>query len=173
MAHYGTLSGAEDYHTARGNSAWPSGAPTEAARTAALVRASVALDGQYGGRYPGTKAGGRSQALGWPRSGAIDHCAGEEISADAVPVEIENAAYELALIELVTPGASTPAVVPGQIVQSEAIGPISTSYFQPGQGAATGIEAQRQVLFAVEDALRCIIKPDNRGKLMFGKAIRG
>lgn len=171
--HYGTLPGALAYHEVRGNAAWSADGVTDGQRTAALVRASSAIDGMYGPRFPGKKAGGREQALAWPRAGAIDHCAGEEIPEDEIPVGVVNATYELALAELASPGSSTPTVTPGQVVQSESVGPISTSYFAPGQGAASGLDAQRQVLFAVEDALRCVILPDQRGKLQFGKATRG
>lgn len=166
---YGTLPGALAYHEARGNAAWSADGVTDEHRTAALIRASSAIDGQYGPRFPGKKAGGREQGLAWPRAGAIDHCAGEAIPEDEIPVGVVNATYELALAELVSPGSSTPTVTPGQVVQSERVGPISTSYFEP----AGGLDAQRQVLFAVEDALRCVILPDQRGKLQFGKAIRG
>lgn len=168
--HYGTLEGALAYHAARGNAAWAGTGVTDALRSAALVRASTAIDGMYGARFPGHKAGGRVQVLAWPRVGAYDHCAGEDIPDDEVPFEVVNAAYELALAELQSPGVSTPTVTPGQVVASESVGPISTSYFAPGHGAAAGLEAQRAVLFAVEDALRCVLTP--RGGFRTGKIVR-
>ncbi len=104
------------YNEARGNADWSAAGVTDALRTAALVRASSALDGIYGDRFAGRKTGGRSQALAWPRTGAYDHCAGEDISSDEIPQEVVNAAYELALAELQAPGSSSPTVTPGRLV---------------------------------------------------------
>nr|WP_081623594.1 DnaT-like ssDNA-binding protein [Hoeflea sp. 108] len=70
---YGTLAGATAYHADWDNSAWVATGVTDAKRNAALVRAAAALDGHYGGQFPGRKTGVRVQALAWPRTGARDH----------------------------------------------------------------------------------------------------
>lgn len=173
MPHYGTLDAAEAYHTARGNVAWLASAPdpmpvpppepdpawhTEEQRTAALVRASASLDGQYGARFSGSKAT-RAQALQWPRVGARDACVSEDIPQDEVPVEIENAAYALALVELLTPGASSPFFTPGAVNKVETVDVISRTRFGPSEGVALTLEAQRVQLAEVEDWLRCVLKP--------------
>lgn len=162
MDHYGTLAGALEYHrvSARG-AAWSATDVTDARRTAALVRASRSLDGQYGERYPGRPSQGRSQSLAWPRKGAIDHCANEPLPDDAVPVEIERAAYALALVELLTPGASSPSFTPGAVNKREQVDVISRERFGPKDGVALTLDMQRAQLAEVEDALRCILT--NRG----------
>lgn len=156
MLYYGTIEAAGAYHaTSAGGAAWLAG--TESAKEAALIRASRALDGQYGRRYPGHKAGGRTQSLGWPRINAYDHCAQEAIPSDEVPVEVEEAAYALALVELQTPGASTPTLTVGAINKRERIDVIERERFGPADGVMLTLENQRAKLAEVEDLLRCLL----------------
>lgn len=54
--HFGTLPAGLAYHDARGNAAWTAAGVDDAKRTAAMVRASQALDALYGARYPGSIA---------------------------------------------------------------------------------------------------------------------
>lgn len=156
---YGTVAGATTYHSDRGNSAWSAAGITDTQRTAALVRASTALDGQYWDQFPGRKTGGRLQALAWPRAGARDHCAGEDIPDDEIPVQVVNAAYELALAELQRPGASSPTVTPGRVVKRQKVEGIEREFFSATEGASISPIAMRPVLLTVEDALRCILMP--------------
>lgn len=156
---YGNLPGALAYHEARGNAAWSATGVTDPQRTAALVRASSALDGIYGSRFAGHKTGARAQALAWPRTGAFDHCAGEDIPSHEVPQEVVNAAYELALAELQAPGSSSPTVTPGRLVRRQKVDTIEREFFGPGDGAPGSADAMRPVLMAVEDALRCVLSP--------------
>lgn len=173
MAHYGTLDGAAAYHAARGNAEWTASAPdplpvplpdpdpawhTDEQRLTALVRASASLDGQYGARYSGSKAT-RAQSLQWPRIGARDACVGEDLPQDEVPVEIESAAYALALVELITPGASSPSFTPGAVNKREKVDVIERERFGPNDGVALTLENQRAQLAEVEDGLRCLLKP--------------
>lgn len=157
MNHYGTLSGAKAYHESRGNAAWLDSAKTDDQRTAALVRSSSSLDGQYGARYPGRPTLGRAQPKAWPRSGATDHCANEALPDDAVPVEVERAAYALALVELQEPGASSPSFTPGSVNKRERVDVIERERFGPSDGVALTLEMQRTQLAEVEDLLRCIL----------------
>lgn len=169
--HYGTLSDALVYHTALGNAAWGDSAPspmpepapdpdpswhTDAERTAALERASAVLDGRYGARFPGHRTGGRSQVREWPRAGAVDQCADEAIPDDEVPQEIEQAAYELALRELLEPGVLSPGFAAGRVAKREKAGQVEVEYF--GAGAGTG-EDQIEFPIEVDRLLRCLLTP--------------
>lgn len=162
MDYYGTLDGALEYHSmSAGGAAWFADEVTDEQRTAALVRASRSLDGQYGDRYPGRPALGRSQPLAWPRSGAVDHCANEPLPDDELPVEVENAAYAFALVELLTPGASSPSFTPGAANKRERVDVIERERFGPADGVAVTLDMQRAQLAEVEDLLRCLLV--NRG----------
>lgn len=156
--HYGSLEAATAYHAAYGNAAWSAVGITDAFRTAALVRASAALDGAYGPRFPGRKAS-RAQVLAWPRIGARDHCASEDVPEDEVPAEIERATYALALAELTSPGVSAPTVTPGRLTKREKVDSIEREFMTAADGGASGAGAMRPVLLAVEDALRCLLAP--------------
>ncbi|WP_035829792.1 DnaT-like ssDNA-binding protein [Kaistia adipata] len=148
MANYGDLPAALAYHTARLNAAWSATGVTDDQRAAALVRASAVLDGRYGIRYPGRKAGGRRQALGWPRIEAED-TAGEAIAADEIPTEILNAAFEMALAELTSPGSLSPSVTPGQVkVRARVEGAVDVTYAGGGS-----VASQRPTLTIVDDIL--------------------
>lgn len=159
MTFYGTLAGALAYHEARGNAPWSAGTVTDPQREAALLRASEALDGIYGPRFPGKKAN-RTQDRAWPRLGAVDHCADESIPESETPAEIETAAYALALAELQAPGSSTPTLTLGKSVKRQKVGNIEREFFSPEEGVSITLESLRPVLTAVEDALRCILTPD-------------
>ncbi|WP_169194937.1 DnaT-like ssDNA-binding protein [Devosia sp. MC1541] len=72
--------------------------PGGAASPAVLrQRGSVYIDGTYGTRFVGQKAGGYAQEREWPRSGAS--VAGETIPDSVVPLAIIHASYEAALQE--------------------------------------------------------------------------
>ncbi|HEB0696465.1 TPA: hypothetical protein RY210_001623 [Pseudomonas aeruginosa] len=139
-AYYGTVAGADAYHQARGNAAWAAAA--EADKEAALARASAYIDGLGTQQpvsgcvlvFPGKKAGGRAQALQWPRSGAVDRD-GEPVPADEVPREVEQATYEAALRELLKPGSLNPDYVATTAVKRAKVGPLETEFFGPADGA--------------------------------------
>lgn len=161
MDHYGTLAGALDYHSvSAGGAAWSAAGVTDDQRTSALVRASRSLDGQYGARYPGRPTAGRAQSLAWPRAGAFDFCQvpPEALPEDAVPTEIERATYALALVELRTPGASSPSFTPGAINKRERVEGIERERFGPNDGVLLTLESRRAQLAEVEDSLRCLLK---------------
>ncbi|WP_236248314.1 DnaT-like ssDNA-binding protein [Pseudomonas mosselii] len=134
--YYGTVAGADAYHLARGNAAWA--AATDEEKQAALVRASGYVDGMVGQQasnatagcvyvFPGLKAGGYSQALQWPRTGAVDRM-GDQVPSDIVPAAIEQATYEAAAREHATPGSLNPDFVPSQVVQREKVGPLEQEF---------------------------------------------
>lgn len=124
--HYGDLADALDYHEARGNAAWTATTVDDSQRTAALVRASQALDALYGARYPGVVAS-TAQVLLWPRNDVIWR--GAELADDLVPIPIVRATYELALREIVRPNSVLPDVTPGAVKKSVAVsGAVSVTY---------------------------------------------
>lgn len=152
---YGTLDGANAYHVAHGNAAWTG---TDELKTAALVRGSAYVDslgrqqmqpsGYWRTLWPGTKTGGRAQALDWPRTGASDY-EGNAIGPNEVPIEVQHATYEAALRELVAPGSLTPDYVPAAQVKREKAGPWEEEYFEPG----AGVNPNQPVISTILDLL--------------------
>lgn len=162
MAIYGTLVGANDYHAARGNAAWAAGTIPD--REAALQRATDYIDGRYrmqtaGGcwvsMFRGKRTDGRAQDLEWPRTGATDS-EGNEIPDNEVPIEVEHASYEAALLELTNPGSLSPVFVASQQVTREKVGPVEVQYFDTSKidGAQP---PNRPVVPAIDDILSGLI----------------
>ena len=85
---------ADTYHLARGNAAWA--AATSDQKSAAIVRASQALDGMYGKQWPGVRLTS-AQAMDWPRADAYDL---DGYTLSGVPQGVADAACEGALVEL-------------------------------------------------------------------------
>jgi hypothetical protein len=84
----------------RGNSSWAAASTT--AKNNALTTASDYVD-SFRKSFPGKKTDGRAQEREWPRydsdAGAnVVDAAGEEITSTVVPVEVEYATYEGALL---------------------------------------------------------------------------
>ena len=119
---YASVAECDAYHLARGSSAWA--AATDAAKEAALVRASAALDGLYSSRWPGLRLTS-AQALDWPRSGAWDS---DGYALTLVPTPIKNATCEAALVELGEAGALSSALAHGGAVKREKVGTIEVEY---------------------------------------------
>ena len=122
---YISVADADAYFTARDVASWP--AATAQAREAALLQATVYLDGAY--RFIGQIAD-TAQPLAWPRVGAID---GDGRSIEGIPDRLAHACAELALIALSNPLA--PPEHRGGRVTEEKIGPLSVSY---ADGAPAG-----------------------------------
>lgn len=161
MAIYGTVTDADAYHTARGNTTWTGDNDT---KTAALQRATDYIDGRY--RYQlksgvwqsmfrGTKTDGRSQTLEWPRTGATDY-EGVEIPDDEVPTEVENATYEAALRELVSPGSLSPDYTPSSQAIKEKVGPIEVQYAEAK--APDGKTPTRPVVPVIDEILAPLLR---------------
>lgn len=157
MSYYGTLEGANNYHSARGNTAWV-GADT--VKLAALTRASLYVDGlgqrrlsnmRFISLFPGTPTGGRAQELAWPRKDASD-MSGVAIDPATVPREVEQATYAAALREVVTPGSLSPDYRPGSIVKREKLDVIETEY-QPVADSSDGKSPVRPIITEVADLL--------------------
>jgi hypothetical protein len=154
MPHYGTETGFEKYCIRMGYT------PVEGVVDPALERATLWLDNTYGARYPGRPTEGRDQALGWPRTGAVD-CKGYTIPPDEVPSEIERSTYEAALRELASPGGLSPDVTVGQVKKSVSIsGAVSVTYADEG-GV---VQAQLPTLTVVDNMLSCLLGGAQSGR---------
>lgn len=161
MSYYGTLDGAADYHTTRGNTAWVIGGD-DGQKLAALARASTYVDGlgqrrldngRFISLFPGVPTGGRAQRLAWPRTGAAD-MVGQTIDPATVPYEVEAATYEAALRELAEPGSLSPDYRPGSIVKREKLDVIETEYVTPATAdTSDGRSPVRPVLTIVSELL--------------------
>ena len=157
---YGTVADANAYHTARGNTAWTG---SDEVKTAALVRASDYIDGRYRWRlssgrwqsmFRGTRTAGRDQDNEWPRTGATDY-EGNEIPVDEVPIEVENATYEAALRELVTPGSLSPDYTSSAQVTKEKVGPVEVQYAEAK--ATDNLTPNRPVIPAIDEIIAPLI----------------
>lgn len=157
---YGTVAAADAYHAARANAAW---AGDDVAKQAALIRASVYIDGRYRkllasgvwqSLFPGAKTEGRGQAREWPRTGAEDY-EGHAIPSYQVPVEVEQATYEAALRELVEPGSLSPDFVAASTVKRQKVGPIEEE-FSVAAGA-DGAASVRPVISIIDEMIAPVL----------------
>ena len=114
---YGTLAGADTYHTDRGNATWTG---TDQAKDEARLRASEYIDRAFCAAFPGDKTGLRAQEREWPRINAYDN-ADNFIPNDEIPDEVVNATYEASLRELTEPGALSPDYDPSAQVKREKV----------------------------------------------------
>lgn len=122
---YGTAAGYEAYHLERDNDIPADSAEDEI--NAALLVASEWIDAIYGLQFPGLKVGMRSQVREWPRTGAYDRY-GYVVASDAVPREIEQATYEAAWRQLVSPGSLTLDYTPGKYKRASVDGAVSVEF---------------------------------------------
>ncbi len=138
---YISVADADAYFAARGVRAWADAAGT--ARAAALLRATVYLDGAY--RFAGRPAD-PGQALAWPRTGAAD---AEGRPVEGVPARVAHACAELALAAL-SEDLAPPEPRGGQVLE-ERVGPLSVRY-------APGAPAGRSFPY-VDLLLRGLVRP--------------
>src|SRR5258706_465381 len=84
---YISVADADSYHSTRGNSTWTEASTSpDQGKTAALIRATKAIDSRYRGRFPGFRTNGRYQSLDWPRTAAYD-IEGNPIVGTEIPQE--------------------------------------------------------------------------------------
>lgn len=148
MAGYGTNEGLTAYATAAGVTI-PSGDLTSARQ-----RGSAYVDGLYGPRFSGVPTGGVDQDRAWPRTGAVAF--GQAIAADAVPVRVENAAYEAALAELRKPGSLSVVTDPSKRVKRQKVDTIEREFFDDGADASA---IAGPVLSVIEGLLAPLLLP--------------
>lgn len=115
---YISVANADARATAFGNTAWTG---TDAAKEAALRRATAYLEQQYRNRWKGTRLM-RAQALSWPRYGAIVD--GWDIPSTEVPTDVANACADLAVRAL----TATLTADETRAVVREKVGPIEVEY---------------------------------------------
>lgn len=144
LTFYGTVSGFKTYHAARNNDL-PATADDDDIEAALLV-ASEWIDARYRAVFAGRKTGGREQVREWPREG-VEDIYGYSIASDTIPREIENAAYEGALIQLVTPGALSVNFTPNKYKRVSVDGAVSVEY------AAYGLSSEVQTQFTTIDGI--------------------
>lgn len=158
---YGAVAGADAYHADRANTAW---AGDDTAKQAALIRASAYIDGKYQqqtncGRwesmFSGSKAGGRNQTLQWPRKNAFDSD-GEPIPDTEVPVEIEQAAYEASLRELVAPGSLSPDYVASSAIKRQKVDVLEIEYQIPA--TADGSVPTRPIVTVIDELVAPLLR---------------
>jgi len=124
MANYGTVIGYKAYHAERGTVI---GTHSDAKILESLLVASEWLDSKYRSLFEGTKVGMRSQVREWPRVSAFDYY-GYTIESATVPVEIEHATYEVALIHLTGTFSLSVNWAPAQYRSVSIDGAISLEY---------------------------------------------
>lgn len=146
---YATIADADAYFASYGG-AWSG---DDASKEAALRRATLAIDGEYGARWSGSPVNGRSQSLDWPRTGAMD-INGYDIAEDAIPVEVVRATCEIAQKELSTPGSFTPDIS-NPTIKKQTVGKLSVEY-NTSVSASASLDA-RAGLTRVESLLSGLI----------------
>lgn len=158
---------ADTYHTSLGNTGWdsPGGASASTEqKEAALRRASRFLSDSF--KWKGFPVKGRDQNLAWPRFYVSDD---EDygIEADEIPIELKRATYEIALLELITPGTMTPSVTESQRVKREKVGPLEVEYL----ATRTDAWADRPVVTKVIDMITPLLRIGSRNRIV-GKSVR-
>lgn len=161
---YGTADGFRAYLAERNITATNS--TDDALVNAALLVATEWLDSRYRAVFPGLKTSGRLQLRQWPRRGASD-IYGYYIDYLTVPVQIENATYEAARIELDVPGQLTVNFTRPEFTEAVISGAMSVKY----NTTLTVRDVQLQVQ-AVDQVLYEIIRPEWGGSSISGTLTR-
>ena len=135
---YGSIAGANTYHSERGATGW---AGTDGEKTAALLRGSEWLWGVYHSRYIGDMP--------------------DVYNPGEIPLRLEYAAYEAALREIVSPTSLTPDYVAGRQAIKKKVGPLEVQYANP-----TGADYLNPVLATVEQLMSSLITAPVRSAAM-------
>lgn len=127
---YGDAAGFVAYHEARGRSlpaTWD-----DDSINAALLAASEWIDNIYGSSFIGYKSGGFLQAREWPRKSAVVECSipAYLFGEAEIPDRVENATYEAAYRQMVTPGSLQVDYTPGKYKKVSIDGALSVEYAQ-------------------------------------------
>lgn len=161
---YGSVADADAYHSARGNAAWTEASTSpDQGKTAALIRATAAIDAKYRGRWPGYRTSGRHQSLEWPRTAAYD-IEGNPIAGTEIPQEVKDATFEAALRELADAGSMMPDLERGGNITSLQAGSVAITY---------GANAQARTTYTLIDGILSSLLQSGSGGGLFGVAVRG
>lgn len=139
-----TLAFADAYHSSLGNTTWTGDDTT--IKEPAIKRSTAFVSNSLS--WMGYRVSGRSQSLAWPRTGVYDS-EGYSIASAEIPIEVKNAVAEIALRELVSPGAMNPDFTQSEMVKREKVGSLEVEYLN----SSTTAEAQRPVLLVVRDMI--------------------
>lgn len=137
-----------------------------------LRRGALVLDYCYGQLYPGWRYRDQTQGLQWPRSGVTrPQYPYASISQESVPVEIINAACEIARREIASPGSILPDVNIGRTPSRIAIEDgVSIDYAVESIGLITP-DKLRPTLFFVDALLSSLFRV-NRTSPLVGSSYR-
>lgn len=157
---YGTAADYTTYHTARGRDV--SGQATADIEQALLI-ASEWLDGTF--VWPGRKFGLRgTQTREWPRYDVYDR-AGDLVDYTTVPVEVQNAAYEVAYRWLADNTVLSPDHTPEKYKRVSIDGALSVEY--------RGLDAhQVQKKFPILAVVLAPLLGGSNASMISGKAAR-
>lgn len=122
---YASVAFSDSHHSDRGQYAW-TGAVSE--KEAALIRATSFIERRFRTRFRGIRQS-RSQALSWPRNGAIDS---DGYEYEDIPLILQQATAEYAMRALQY-GELSPDVPPPIPRQDNSSSDLSTTSTTPGE----------------------------------------
>ncbi len=111
---------ADTYHKDRGNTAWAAAGGSE--RDTALILGAQFMGASY--KWAGSKTD-RDNPMDWPRIGAVDD-EGLQRDSDSIPVEIQHAQMEFALLALA--GPLLPPLDRGGFIKKVEAGPVAVEW---------------------------------------------
>ena len=147
---YGSVAGFINYHESRGVDV---SLLDTAMIEPALTRASAILDSLYESRFHGTRLLGMQQEYSWPRKGRFVQ--NLLIAENEIPLVVEWATYELALMEMREPGSLIRLREVGERVKRVTIGPITEEYAIQQGSAGSPIGS---VIFIIEGMMSPLLK---------------
>jgi hypothetical protein len=144
---YASVADATAYWAARNEpSAWA--AASEAEKEVALRLATEWLDMTFGARWRGVKTDVDSQALDWPRAGALDH-EGWQWDSDEIPQALLRATLEAAARQASSElGADVAAASSSIAKETKKAGPVSKSIEYVGEKMSEAIYTRVERLVA-------------------------
>ena len=126
---YVSVADCDAYHTALGNTSWTG---LDAAKEAAIRKATMWVDNAYRGRWKGIRCDS-TQPLAWPRWDVTDED-GLYVDSATIPTAIANATCEAAL-RIIAGTDLDPDRDRGGRIKSESVGSLSVVY---ADGAPSG-----------------------------------
>lgn len=158
-----SVSYCDTYLASRGKTLWTG---DDTLKEQAIVRATAYLSEAFdweGYRVKNRQATGGAQALAWPRHEVFDR---EKVyvSSNEIPVEVQKATAELALYELLNPGALDPTFQASTVIKNVKVGPVGIQ-FENQNTSASGI---RPMILRVSDLVGQFLKTRARSSRLSG-----